>query len=1124
MRFSVRRLALVGALLVVGCVTLPGDEGEEVYKDAVGYLSISTPTFTPITGVAQGDKALRFGSLRDEAELAKAVETPSLGVRNLSYEGLRAALKARYAGPSLSSSETQRSSAGSETLSSLGEGGVRSLTTDERRAKDEYERERTRTLQSPEAPEAIADGDYLNTPSEVERRMWALLERSDKDYALSPAIKASLVAAYKLQMVNMEEYYNLEGFSFGGRSSTEYLPYKMHFTVTAEPGWYTRYHPYDGVAELTIGSAEDYKILAAMPAEIAQTVDQLTASLRKLQLSLDLEGTYASAAARAQVQYVREAVERLEGLRVQNEMVVGFPQDNVIRMRFRPTSVPTDEGVDFQPVSRVVTALVLVKNTRTVNHEGVDLQAELELARERSEDVKRRFISAFEERILALRAEADARLARARGAEVAAKKREEALEGALGRARAGGLQLAERLKAVELAGAEATPANKAAREELKSQLDRARAAVSRFKVEFEEARSTLEAASEKVQRRAEDASLVQVAQGEATGLKQMVESQLDQLEKCASKARPPAPADPSVKERGDPEHSDTRYLSVVDASATLKISGGAPEASGIRDLASLLQAELLSVGAVVELLRLRRTDLAREPEDGKTSVAFASAREAIAALGSASKTVEWRPCERKDEPDRCTGRERVLAIALVEWFESQSLEQWSGARLQAALDAMVQQVSREARYAAQVNEALQLEVVRRLKADPRADVGSLQAMIRSLARAGFAGATAHALAATVRAFVKSKRLDRNRRCSVDVEAFFAPGLRDRFGSWSPPHAPFRCFSYPVERLGATANTAEENPWQRNAPVPFWPGPAIKPLKVQRAFGYYWGDYAEVTSAMHSLDQGLEALVKAEGERDKAKAAAATKTSEEKAAKANADQAFASWNEDRGNSAREANHRAAIAALTSAVAERKAAAAALALKETTVKGKQKAVDGLRKAHGKALVQAGKSGKGYVGFSLQSSPRWLTRDQIAEPVEVWVRVVAADQVASRRSSGPNTPAYNSAYDPAEFRRAGVGDFGGTIQIPRLNLGLAQPVAAQADYAKGTWKVVRVFMEAVLVGKGVEQLTVDERGEVLDAGSPLKPSVYQRTAVEVVLEPRAKVPGRAASPGAFNSGRQE
>ena len=351
-----------GLLAASGCAMLPKCD-TDAWEDAVGYVSVSAPHFVPVIAAAQGDRALAFGALRDEQKLADRVEQASVGMTYLLYEGWRAALQGKYAGPQLQLSETFKSSSSGTGKESLDPSGA-ITRVQERALSDAYDQESKRTFSSPEAPPRRGDETFLDTPEEVEERMFKLLDRSTRTWVLSPAERASLIAAYKTLMVSMEEYYNFSGFQFDGDLTSDYVPYRVHFTVTAEPGWYTRLNPYDAVVELTLGDKcdLDMKVLAVTPAETAQAIDQFQASIHKLQLALELEGTAQQAAARLQLDYIREVVERLEGLRNNNTLVVGFQGANKIRVRFRPLTVPTDERRDLQPTSRVLTAWVLVKN------------------------------------------------------------------------------------------------------------------------------------------------------------------------------------------------------------------------------------------------------------------------------------------------------------------------------------------------------------------------------------------------------------------------------------------------------------------------------------------------------------------------------------------------------------------------------------------------------------------------------------------------------------------------------------------------------------------------------------------------------------------------------------------
>ncbi len=865
---SARAAALVAALVLGGCVMLPGEPSSEARADAIGYVTISTPTFTPITASANGDKALRFRTLRDELTLAEAVDAPSVGITQLAYEGLRGGLKASFSGDQLSQATRQsRGLTGSTTSARDAEGLVTS--TSEQRAQDEYSQERERTFRSPEAPDAIGASDYLDTPQGVQERMWKVLERSGADYGLSPATKAALVAAYKLQMVNMEEYYNLEGFSFRDRASTEFLPYKMHFTVTAEPGWYTRYHPYDAVAELTVGAAEDYRVLAVMPAETAQTLDQLTGSLRKLQLALDLEGAFQSVAVRGQLQYVREAVERLEGLRSQNATVVGFPAENRIRIRFRPATVPTDEQVDMQPVSRVFTALVLVRDKVT---------------------------------------------------------------------------------------APCTPAVKVGTV----------APTTR-------SLSVLSASRDFRQVSADDPSYVKEIERLREGLAAV----------------------------------EASTLGLGDDSSVTPFKSGALELAGIARVASL-------------------STLA---EQGGRSAAGMSAIQARASalLGVTGVVKATTP----RVPRAVTALERAL-IATRE--AARKLEDW---RI---------------------------------------------------------------------AFRENNVLDRDRVCRVSVQSYFAAALRDEGGKWSPPTGPLRCFSHPVERHAGSFACC-----LRDSPVPVWPGPAVKPFRITRAFGFYWTDAADAAAQLTLLQAPIAKAAAARAALDKAKAALQAGEAAVAAATKALDAARAALTEVAGRGGDCACATKAVELAAAELDAKKAALPPLRTKLTEATASLAEAEGAlgaaRASTAGAVAAAAKSGRAAVGYEVEASPRWLDEGDEVRKVAVWVRVAAA-------GGAPAGP----------FQLAGVGDVRGVVHVDSLDLSLALPVMAPGEYASGTWNVVRVFLEAVLVPRDAGVVEFDEHGRVrarsskgaLDDEPPL-----QRTVLEVVLEPRAKVPGRPAAVGAHTSG---
>lgn len=342
-----RRVAIPACITVLGlvsCVTLPSGP-EKTRSDAIGSVTASSLLFTPLDASPLDDTRLSFGPLRDEKKLAKAILSPQIGATYLQYKSLEAALAVRLPGPVVTTTETA-----TRTIQDLKEA-------------ESFARERKRTFATPDAPDSLPTPP--EAPQTVEQAMVDLLSRSGSTYQLQPDEVATLVAAYKTYMVNLEEYYNVQSFSFDQAASMEWVPYKVHFTVTADPGWFTRYHDYDAVLDLTLGEdggESEYRILTISPIEAGQTIDQLSAELDRLALALAASGNTPSAAASAEVRSVNETAQRLEGLRRNKTLTVAFPAENTVRVRFRPFIVPAKDEQDLQPTSRILTGIVLVRN------------------------------------------------------------------------------------------------------------------------------------------------------------------------------------------------------------------------------------------------------------------------------------------------------------------------------------------------------------------------------------------------------------------------------------------------------------------------------------------------------------------------------------------------------------------------------------------------------------------------------------------------------------------------------------------------------------------------------------------------------------------------------------------
>lgn len=400
-------LASVGVLLSGGCVndgTVARRRGtpEDRAADAVGTVGVSAPLFTPIEALEQGDRKLNFGVLRSESALKAAIESPNFSAERLLYNDLLLRLHADFSGKSVSS--TNESGTDERTLEQLAErdsdtstdptsddtggggspvagagpdadppansdlpgSGLAPNTRERGQKRRSSESYTTPTPDRTNLPGAPA-GDSARTA-----KMAALLDKpATRTAALSPDEWAGLIASYKRQMIDLEEFHNFEGYDFARGLSHEYVPYKMHFTVTAEPGWYSRWYEYDAVAEVDIAPRAAYApaasrpeiiVLSASPAETAQTVQEYTAALDRLQIAIAAEGTVKGVAVAGELEKIRELAERLDAIRSERTLTVGFQGTNRMRIRFLSSRVTNlDRRRDIQPLARMITATVLVR-------------------------------------------------------------------------------------------------------------------------------------------------------------------------------------------------------------------------------------------------------------------------------------------------------------------------------------------------------------------------------------------------------------------------------------------------------------------------------------------------------------------------------------------------------------------------------------------------------------------------------------------------------------------------------------------------------------------------------------------------------------------------------------------
>jgi hypothetical protein len=414
-RIGLRGLAVALAALA-GCVAhhvVASRQGtsEEAAVDAVGHVTVSAPMFTPIEAQTSGDRRLDFADLRTVKRLYDELRKPAFTSERKEYSRLALALAARIAGTQIDEStlrkegtseeseesrkedgSTRRTTAGgattpsgpagtpAETMRKMEETDVSETTTttttrsDGTKDTNVQSTEKKTSRKTPDVPDAPA---FPTVPTEVMTELLKLLDNPGQgNLNLPPDEMAGLIASNQALMLNLEEFHNVDGYDFVRGLESEYVPYKMHFNVTVEPGWYSRWYDYDGVVEMRVAADQDpvvrdtrssraapsIVILGVSPAETAQTVTDFVAALDQFGAALDVAGSEGTVAAQAKAEYVRATAQRLQGIRGERTLSVAFPDSGTMRIRFQAARIADlVHRRDLQPVSRLLTALVLVR-------------------------------------------------------------------------------------------------------------------------------------------------------------------------------------------------------------------------------------------------------------------------------------------------------------------------------------------------------------------------------------------------------------------------------------------------------------------------------------------------------------------------------------------------------------------------------------------------------------------------------------------------------------------------------------------------------------------------------------------------------------------------------------------
>lgn len=360
-----------------GCLsTFPFEHEPTEKQSAIGTVTVSAPLFRPLESSQSVDRRLDFGKNRATEELWLSVQQANGSVADVRTRSTELAIA--FA-PTLAAAVAAASGGGAGEGADAASGdadGDDAAAPPSTAASSESSGGDSATSAG-DAPENAAKlPQQLVVDPDALKSMLKLLDRSDADYLLPPDQTATLVAAYQTLMVNLEDFYNADGFDYSSGRALDWLPYKAHFNVVVDPGWHTRYRPHEAVVEITMGSETDMRVLAVMPPETAQAIDQVTSSFRQLATAIAGNASYSGVDLSAQVRDIAAAAHRLEGLRAHKPFVVTFPQSNRISVKFRPLVAPTAGRSDMQPQSRLLTALVLVKNqTRSRAEDGASASA-----------------------------------------------------------------------------------------------------------------------------------------------------------------------------------------------------------------------------------------------------------------------------------------------------------------------------------------------------------------------------------------------------------------------------------------------------------------------------------------------------------------------------------------------------------------------------------------------------------------------------------------------------------------------------------------------------------------------------------------------------------------------------
>ncbi len=306
---------------------------------SLGAITVSTPKFTPLISEPSSANALNFGDMKKPDTLLKLIQQSNMGASQVSYDSLSAGATAKT-----------------------------DLST---------------------APDAATTSEL---PSAVQEKLVSLLGPSANTYTLNAFDTIHLMAQLHSEMVNIEAFNNFDGIFDSNQffssdaswpSAGVWAPYRMQFTVTVNPGWYTDKRGYDAVIEIQIpelplcnkgeqcekgdpccdrnAPPREVKFMAVVPQESEQTVTELTSAMNELKLAGKFSGTIQSIAIQGAINKVSALAKRLEGPCENVLHLVTYPTENTVRIHIRPTRVPNNDKAVIKPTNMLLTAYVLIK-------------------------------------------------------------------------------------------------------------------------------------------------------------------------------------------------------------------------------------------------------------------------------------------------------------------------------------------------------------------------------------------------------------------------------------------------------------------------------------------------------------------------------------------------------------------------------------------------------------------------------------------------------------------------------------------------------------------------------------------------------------------------------------------